>query len=305
MEANAPEQQSLGRRILRFLALTVGLVLLMMILVVSLSSLTTWLPNFLPSPQLQELTYEWSILLISVLIAVRLLDAMDTQLGWRGLGFSSIKLKDGLANGSITAFVILGLCFLILLLGGWLQVEGIKLSPALLLGWFVFFLIQPLAEEVLMRSFLQNQLHRLFGPWVGLLGSAFVFGLLHLGNNAFTWIAGLEIMAGGFLMGLLFLHTQNIWGAFAMHAVWNFLQSVVLGFAVSGMDTYRVLDINVNGPDWLTGGSFGLEGSLLSLLLLLVAIWYYGPSVQQSVPALIFRHSTIVEDNATDESNTI
>ena len=305
MAITAPEHQSLGRRIIRFVALTIGLILLMGILVVSLSSLTTWVPEVLPSPLLQEMTYEWSILLISVLTAVRLLDFFDTKFGWRGLGFGLTNFSKGLTNGSLTALVILGVCFVLLLIGGWVQVTNINLSPALLLGWFVFFLIQPLAEEVLMRSFLQNQLHRLFGPWVGLLGSAIVFGLLHLGNNAFTWIAGLEIMAGGFLMGLLFLYTQNIWGAFAMHAVWNFLQSVVMGFAVSGLDTYQLLDLQVEGPDWLTGGEFGLEGSVLSLLLLLVAIWYYWPSTKEAVPAMIHQKIPIAEDTLVDESDTI
>lgn len=305
MDSISPERQSLARRIGLFLVLTLGLILLLIALVPSLSALTSWIPTLFPSPLLQKMTSEWTILLVSVLVAVRILDAFGQKLGWPGLGFTTERFAKGLSRGSLTAFLILGLCFLILLVGGWVKIVNIDLSPSLLFGWFLFFLIQPLAEEVLMRSFLQNQLHRLFGPWVGLFGSALVFGMLHMGNNAFTWIAGLEIMAGGFLMGLLFLYTQNIWGAFAMHAVWNFLQSTVMGFAVSGLDTYKVLALDVSGPSWLTGGDFGLEGSVLSLLLLLVAIWYHWTATQQTVPALLYQKQPIAEDNSIDESNSI
>jgi hypothetical protein len=172
----------------------------------------------------------------------------------------------------------------VLWIGGWVEVLNIDFQLGLFLSWLLFFLVQPLAEEVVMRTFLQSQTHHYFGPQAGLIITALVFGLLHSDNENFSWIAGLEITAGGYLMGLLYLHTQSIWGPYLMHASWNFLQSTVLGFAVSGMDTYRVLKLKIDGPEWLTGGDFGIEGSVLSLLLLLAAIAWFWPASQAALP---------------------
>ncbi|MEL6832223.1 MAG: type II CAAX endopeptidase family protein [Bacteroidota bacterium] len=285
-----PETQvqppSLLKRIGTFLALTLAFVLLTGLLVFILGLIAPVFPDVFQEPNLSGFLRSWVILLVSVLAAVWTVDKLQDKGGWAGLGFSAREMFRGLVTGSSTAFIILTLCFLVLLIGGWTQILSLSFVAPAFLGWLLFFLIQPLAEEVVMRSFLQNQLHRLFGPWIGLFGSALIFSLLHIGNNAFSWIAGLEIVTGGLLMGLLFLHSQNIWGAYAMHAVWNFYQSTVLGFAVSGMETYRLLSLKTAGPDWLTGGEFGLEGSILSLILLLVAIIYFWSSSAKEVPIL-------------------
>ncbi len=238
-----------------------------------------WLEEELPS-----LIWGWSIVLCSALTAAYILAYAQSKQGWSALGFTSTGLSLGLQTGLLVGGGIIILCFLILYLGGWANITKVNFVPAAFAGWCLFFMIQPLAEEVIMRSFLQNQVHRYFGAWPGLIVSALVFGLLHVGNNAFTWIAGLEIVLGGLLMGQLYLYSQNIWAPFAMHAIWNFLQSTVLGFAVSGMDTYRVLHLEIAGPEWLTGGDFGIEGSLLSVVLILAAIIYFWPSAQNEAP---------------------
>jgi hypothetical protein len=242
------------------------------------------LPSHLWEEELPSLIWGWSIVLISVLTTVYVLAYAQIKQAWSVLGFTSRGFTTGLQTGLLVGGGIIVLCFLILYLGGWVTITQVSFVPLAFAGWCLFFMIQPLAEEVIMRSFLQNQIHRYFGAWPGLIASALVFGLLHVGNNAFTWIAGLEIVLGGLLMGQLYLYTQNIWAPFAMHAIWNFLQSTVLGFAVSGMDTYRVLELEIDGPEWLTGGDFGIEGSLLSVLFILAAIIYFWPSASNEAP---------------------
>ena len=186
-------------RLALFIALTVAFVLISAVCAIVLGTISAWFIKGFLNTTLREFIYDWTIALLSVLISTRIIDAFQWQLGWRGMGFTKVRLWSSLRQGALTAALILLACFIILLIGGWVQVTGLHFSAGALLGWLLFFIIQPLTEEIVMRSFLQNQLHRLFGPWVGLLLSAIVFGLLHLGNNAFTWIAGLEIMAGGLL----------------------------------------------------------------------------------------------------------
>ena len=106
-------------------------------------------------------------------------------------------------------------------------------------------------------------------------------------------------------MGQLYLFTQNIWAPFAMHAIWNFLQSTVLGFAVSGMETYRVLQLEISGPEWLTGGDFGIEGSLLSVLFILAAIIYFWPSASNEAPWSKLEAVLNLPEKSTHESNPV
>ena len=261
----------------------------------------SWLDNELPS-----LIWGWTVVLISVLTAAYVLAYAQSKQGWSTLGFTSTGFNLGLRTGLSVGGGIILLCFLILFVGGWVKITNVSFIPIAFAGWCLFFLIQPLAEEVIMRSFLQNQLHRYFGAWPGVIVSALVFGLLHVGNNAFTWIAGLEIVLGGLLMGQLYLYVQNIWAPFAMHAIWNFLQSTVLGFAVSGMDTYRVLELEIVGPEWLTGGDFGIEGSLLSVFFILAAIIYFWPSVQNEAPwSTLERASLNLPEEHIHESDSV
>ena len=242
------------------------------------------LQSHLWEEELPGLIWGWTVVLLSALTAAYLLAYAQTKQGWSALGFTTVRMVTSLQTGLLVGGSIIVVCFLILYSGGWVEITQVNFLPKTFAGWCLFFLIQPLAEEVIMRSFLQNQLHRYFGAWPGLIVTALVFGLLHVGNNAFTWIAGLEIVLGGLLMGQLYLYTQNIWAPFAMHAIWNFLQSTVLGFAVSGMDTYRLLHLEISGPEWLTGGDFGIEGSLLSVLFILAAIMYFWPSARHEAP---------------------
>lgn len=251
------------------------------------------LPIYLTRIDLELDAYikEWVIVLIAVFAASYIINLFLRQFKLSLLGFTSKRLGYSLLIGLGLGSSILLLCFLFLLAGPWVQIVDVHFTPALFFGWLLFFLIQPLAEEIIMRSFLQTQIQYYFGVHAGLVFTALAFGAMHVANDAFTWIAGAEIVLGGFLMGMLYVMTKSIWAPFAFHAIWNFLQSTVLGFAVSGMDTYRLLELDIHGPAWLTGGQFGLEGSILSLLLLGCAIGYFWknipPQTEQEVDDLI------------------
>ncbi|RME99185.1 MAG: CPBP family intramembrane metalloprotease [Bacteroidetes bacterium] len=257
---------------------------LMAVLLWLMSMLLQALPIAALGPFWRDMFIPWAVMLGCALLSVYVLDRLRIGARLSALGF--VRSRMGWASG-LGALVGSGLvlaCFLILWIGGWVRVVEVDFQLGLFLSWLLFFLVQPLAEEVVMRTFLQSQTHFYFGPQAGLIITALVFGLLHADNENFSWIAGLEITAGGYLMGLLYLHTQSIWGPYLLHASWNFMQSTVLGFAVSGVDTYRALELDIAGPEWLTGGDFGIEGSMLSLLLLLGAIAWFWPARKAGLP---------------------
>ena len=54
-----------------------------------------------------------------------------------------------------------------------------------------------------------------------------------------------------------------------VHFTWNFFQGPVYGFEVSGMSIKGIVRQQLNGSDWLTGGAFGLEGSVITVVVIL------------------------------------
>jgi len=65
----------------------------------------------------------------------------------------------------------------------------------------------------------------------------------------------------------------GLWGIGAWHAVWNWAQGDLLGFAVSG-STHSGLFVSIRatGPAIVTGGPFGLEGGMAATAVFLIAI---------------------------------
>jgi len=127
-------------------------------------------------------------------------------------------------------------------------------------------------EEVLLRGYLLHNLMQSTNRYVAVLFISLLFALGH-SFNANLSITGLaNIVLAGILLGVYYVHRQNLWFPMALHFAWNYMQSPVLGSPVSGAVTPSVLTLNVTGSDLLTGGKFGFEGSLVTTVLTIVAI---------------------------------
>ena len=141
----------------------------------------------------------------------------------------------------------------------------------LTLGWFV----QGLSEEVDTRGFLMILRGQFEKPWHAIIGSAVIFSLMHVGNDGITVYALFNLTLFGIMESLIFLRTGSIWGCAALHSFWNLAQGNLFGLPVSGIDAGRsvlwyTLDSGAN--EFLTGGGFGLEGSICVTAVLLLGI---------------------------------
>ena len=102
---------------------------------------------------------------------------------------------------------------------------------------------------------------------MALLVSALFFGFGHITNPGATAWSSLAIsIEAGLLFGLLYHVTRSLWWCIGLHAGWNFVQGAVFGIPVSGIKVDGLLDSRLQGPDWLDGGGFGAEASLLTVL---------------------------------------
>lgn len=191
---------------------------------------------------------------------------------WLPLGFA-------IGAGLITASALL------IRFGGWAVVERVQPSSewaglvALSLGTQ---LAVAFIEEVLVRGLLFRLIEECLGSWWALAISAVLFGLAHLSNDNATWFAalGLGLQAGG-LLGAAYLLSRSLWLPIGIHWAWNGIQGGVFGGALSGNTVRAIYTTSPVGPEYLSGGKFGLEGSVLSTILCaLVGVGFCVAAVQ-------------------------
>jgi membrane protease YdiL (CAAX protease family) len=159
-------------------------------------------------------------------------------------------------------------CEVILIALGIYRIVGLNplnyLVPAIAMA-----LSSSIYEELLFRGVLFGAVEQWFGSWVALIVSSLVFGLTHLMNPQGTIEGALFIaVEAGILLAAAYMLTRQLWLSIGFHMAWNYTQSAIFSGIVSGNDPQQgLIRSTVNGPDWLTGGSFGVESSVLALLL--------------------------------------
>lgn len=155
-----------------------------------------------------------------------------------------------------------------LMLMGIYKVEGLN-PVAFLLPNLALAIKSGIFEELIFRGVLFKSTEDLFGSWVGILVSSVVFGFLHLLNPGATVGAALYIsIEAGLLLSAAYLVTRRLWICIGFHMAWNYVQSAVYSGAVSGtVGDPGLLKATIEGPDYLTGGSFGMEHSIVALIV--------------------------------------
>ncbi len=136
---------------------------------------------------------------------------------------------------------------------------------------FFFFGFAAFIEEIVFRVILFRHVEELAGSWGAIIITGALFGLLHFGNpNATAWTSAAIALQSIILAGC-FVLTRRVWLVWGIHVGWNYFQNAIYGVAVSGADDFEsVLVPSINGPEWLTGGAFGIEGSYVTTALCFV-----------------------------------
>ena len=123
-------------------------------------------------------------------------------------------------------------------------------------------------EELLFRGILFRWIEALAGSWAALAITSALFGLAHIFNPNATWSSSLAIMVeAGMLLGGAYMLARNLWVPMGLHAAWNFTQGFIFDVPVSGNDMHGLVQAKLSGPVLLSGGAFGLEASMIGVLL--------------------------------------
>ena len=159
-------------------------------------------------------------------------------------------------------------CELVLMALGIYRING--LNPlSYMLPAIASALSSGVYEELLFRGVVYRSVETWFGSWSALVVSSLVFGLTHLINPQGTLEGSLFIaVEAGILLAAAFMLTGRLWLSIGFHVSWNYTQSAIFSSIVSGNEAAQgLVRSTVKGPDYLTGGSFGVESSLLALFL--------------------------------------
>ncbi len=195
----------------------------------------------------------------------------------RTLGFYKENFLSALFKGygiGLSLF-ILALAGLVML--GQYHFDSIHLdtySLAFTLFTIPFWILQGTAEELVTRAWLIPQLAKRTNLKVAIIISSSLFTLLHLGNSGITFLSAIDLFLFGVAMSLYLLKTDTVWGVAGIHGAWNFAQGNLFGILVSGQPSGTSLMTFLPQGDqgWLSGGSFGIEGFIMTSLILLLLI---------------------------------
>ena len=172
------------------------------------------------------------------------------------------------ATGALIGAGLYVSCAVLLMILGMYRIDGLNpwtyLVPAIDMA-----LSSGLFEELFFRGVVFRSVEEMLGTWISLILSSLLFGFLHLLNPGGTIEGAIYIsVEAGLLLAAAYLVTRRLWMAIGLHMAWNYTQSAIFSGTVSGaVSDPGLIRSTIEGPDLLTGGSFGLEASILALVL--------------------------------------
>lgn len=220
----------------------------------------------------------FSFAFISLLVFFRV--KVIEKRSFSSIGFNKNNWLKKYSLGFLIGLAMMSIIVLILFPFGYITVEKNPIQPVgisaissvlvILFGW----IIQGATEEIVTRGWLLNILSTKYNIGVGLLISSTLFGLMHLTNPNVNYIAVINIILVGLFYGLYVIKTNDLWAVCGMHSAWNFAQGNIFGFKVSGLDVSvgSLIDLNLVGSDFVTGGIFGPEAGITATFILLASI---------------------------------
>jgi CAAX protease family protein len=179
------------------------------------------------------------------------------------------------AFGSLMGFGLFSLSLAILWLFGYYRVNRIDFVLVSLIGALVGAFLSAFAQEVIFRAVIYRITEEWLGTWWALVISAMLFGLIHLSSAGATVFTALAVaLQAGVVLAAAYALTHRLWMALGLHMAWDFANDGIFGVGVagqSGQSLHGLLQANLSGPKLLTGGALGIEASLITLVVMLVA----------------------------------
>ena len=184
-------------------------------------------------------------------------------------------------TGVITGTVLVVISVLLVVLAGAISYNGVfeNINNGFILLMLGGFIYQGAMEEVLCRGIVLQLLKDRTSVPVAVGISTALFTIPHLTSMTGVSVgilifAIINLILISLVFSFLTLHFKNIWAACGLHSIWNFILYNILGLNLSGNDekTAAVFDMKSVGSNVLNGGIYGIEASVITALVLTVAL---------------------------------
>jgi len=183
---------------------------------------------------------------------------------------SAARSLSELGIGLLISLGIVGFMVLLMTCFGYYHILGLN-SPDILFTSLFFFGMGAFIQVMAFRLVLFKCIEELLGSWLTFILVAGVFAFVHLGNpQADLWSTTALIIADVLLFAA-FVYTRRLWLVWGIHWGWNFFQDGIFGMPNSGITEFKSwIQPTIKGPEWITGGHFGIEASVIAVFLSLL-----------------------------------
>jgi membrane protease YdiL (CAAX protease family) len=192
-----------------------------------------------------------------------------TELATRGM---ALELGKGLLLGA----GLVASTFAVLAAFGAYRLDGVNAVSIMILVPLAELILVGMAEEMVFRGVIFGVTERSLGSKAAIVISALIFSLAHLPNEGVSALGIAAIAAYGVLQAAIYMKTRRLWACIGTHVGWNYCLSQIFSSTVSGhSSTDGLLRGELMGNTVLTGGVFGVEASLITLLLITAAAAFW------------------------------
>lgn len=151
------------------------------------------------------------------------------------------------------------------------DMKAIRAAEIVITAVFVSGIGAGVVEELIFRGVIMKALEKRWGKRVAILVPSIIFGLLHALGADLHLVDLLLLFVGGTSVGIMFslivYQSGSVWNSAIVHGVWNI---IVIGnilhigasYKESSIFSYRLF----YDSNFLTGGAFGVEVSIVSII---------------------------------------
>ncbi|MES2759344.1 MAG: type II CAAX endopeptidase family protein [Pseudomonadota bacterium] len=173
------------------------------------------------------------------------------------------ELGIGVATGAGLSLLVLGALYA----AGSFEITG-QAPLAVVLKPLTAMVMVALFEELLFRGVLFRVAEKSLGSLLALALSGIVFAATHAPNANSTLLTAAITLFAGVMFGAAYMTTRRLWLAIGIHFAWNFTSDGVFSLPTSGNAANGLLQGRLSGPDWLSGGAYGIEGSVVTMVVI-------------------------------------
>ena len=194
----------------------------------------------------------------------------------RPLSSMGIRKKGAVTEsllGLLIGGALISLTVLVAILTDSVSIKPNEDFSLMIILFLIGFLIHAFCETTLFFGYFTTSIARDYKLSFAITVGAIMFSLLHGSSEEINYVLLCNTILFGALLGIYVFKRGDIWGAFSILGMWNFVGGCIFGGQVNGLDKVPSLfTLELDTTKTLAnGGNVGIEGGLCTTVVLLMA----------------------------------